>query len=113
MSWQLSRKGDRYRIWSTVSDQYITDWMSRNEALAVWYDDALMSFKKKVIEQYLLFPHHWGDQDSGRTTIIMDDERKEKLQQWLVQLSATQTAEDYETLVDEMYEMVAQELRAQ
>ncbi len=107
MGWQLSRKGDQYRIWSTISDQYVTEWISREEVLACWYDDALMQFKKKVIEQYLKFPHFWGNRDTH--TLISDDAANERYGQWLHELSEKREEEAYYTFIDETFEKVRRE----
>jgi hypothetical protein len=108
MSWQLSHKDNQYRIWSTVSDQYITDWISQEEALAVWYDSALVDFKKKVIEHYLKFPHFWSDRDSHG--YIKDDVANERYGQWLHELSEMPDEENYRQFVDEWYEKINAEL---
>lgn len=113
MGWQLSRKDDQYRIWSTISDRYITEWISRDEALAVWYDSALMDFKKKVIEKYLGFPCYWSDRDSRSNKIFMDEDRHVQLCQWLKKLSDTHDEDEYYKLVDEMYEKIRVELESE
>lgn len=114
MAWHLSRKDDQYRIWSTISDQYITDWISREEALAIWYDSTLMDFKKKVIEQYLGFPCYWGNYDSDKIgAIFMDEDRHVQLCQWLKKLSDTHDEDEYYKLVDEMYEKIRVELESE
>lgn len=108
MAWQLSRKDNLYRIWSTISDSWLTDWISREEALAVWYDSALMDFKKKVIEQYLKFPHFWSDRDNH--CYIKDDVANERYVQWLHELSEKQNGDEYYQFVDEMFEKIKTEL---
>lgn len=111
MSWHLSRKDDKYRIWSTVSDQYITDWISREEALAVWYDDALIGFKKNVIGQYLKFPNYWGNHDNeDYRAIYMDEEQHQKHVQWLAKLATIHDPDEYVKVIDETYEKIVQEL---
>lgn len=108
MGWQLSRKDDKFRIWSTISDSWLTDWISREEALAVWYDDALMDFKKKVIEKYLGFPCYWHDRDSNK--VFMDEDRHERLCQWLKKLSDMHDEGEYYRMIDEMFEKIKVEL---
>lgn len=111
MGWQLSRKDNQYRIYSTISDSWLTDWISREEALAVWYDSALMDFKKKVIEQYLGFPCYWGNHDDHRrTSVFMDEDRHAARAQWLKKLSDTHDEDEYYELVDEMFEKIKAEL---
>jgi len=108
MGWQLSRKDNLYRIWSTFSDQYITDWISREEALAVWYDDTLMNFKKEVIRKYLLFPDFWFDHDAQWS--IKDEVAHARYSQWWQELSEKQNEEEYCQFVDEMFEKIKAEL---
>lgn len=108
MGWNLSRKDNQYRIWSTVSDQYVTDWISREEVFEHWYDDALLQFKKKVIEQYLKFPDFWGDHDSHR--YIKDDAGHERYGQWLHELSKKHNEDEYYQFVDESFKKIRAEV---
>lgn len=108
MGWYLSRKDNQYCIWSSISDQYITDWISREEALAVWYDSTLIDFKKKVIEKYLGFPCYWHDCNSNK--VFMDEDRHAQLCQWLKKLSDTHDEDEYYRIVDEMYEKIKKEV---
>lgn len=107
MAWKIAQKDGYYRIWSTVSDQWITDWVSRTEAIAIYYDDALCQFKKKVIEKYFSFPHHW----SGDDGIINDEEGHDRLLAWLETLS-TKREDEYYQYIDETFEKIREELEA-
>jgi hypothetical protein len=109
MAWQLSRRGDQYRIW--YDGQPITDWWtSRNEVLSVWYDEALLDFKESVIKKYLQFPHEWVDHESRKR--IKDEAAHEQYQKWMSELTEKLGDEiGYRRLVNEMFKKIVEELK--
>ena len=110
MSWHVSRKGDKYRFWSTISDKHLSDWMSRNEAIKFYHDCALVDFKKNVIEQFYKFPHMWVDRDSNNYNRIDDEEGHKRWSEWLGLLSSTRDPDAYVELINETYEKIMKEI---
>lgn len=52
------RKKDRmYRIWSTVSDTFITDWITREEAVAFLAREARAHTNRIIKDLKETFPH--------------------------------------------------------
>jgi hypothetical protein len=110
MGWRISRKDNQYRIWSTVSDEWLTEWMSRKEFIKFYHDDMLIDFEKKIIEQYYKFPHMWCDKDRLATALISDEEGYKAWVQWMKRLSETKDYDEYIKLVEETYDNIMKEL---
>ncbi len=113
MGWEVSQKDGKYRIWSTISDAWITDWISRKEAIRFYYDDAFMSFKKKIVEQFYKFPHMWSDYDSNSCNYIDDEEGYTRWKEWMALLNATTEPEEYVKLIDEIFDKISKGLNAE
>lgn len=109
MSWKIARQGGRYRIRSMVSDVWLTEWISRIEALKFIYDDRLLNFKKEVIEQYCKFPSYWASYDEPGK-IIIEDDRKDRYLEWLHNLSRVQDPEIYLKIINDKYDQIMKEL---
>lgn len=52
------------RIWSTVVDAYLTDWMTRNEAVAYIAQDRRNDTNMYIRDLKLNFPKGWIDRNS-------------------------------------------------
>src|SRR5437773_9814879 len=107
MSWKIAQKKDKYRIWSTNTDTWLTDWIDRNEAIKFYYEDALFDLKKRTIEQFLLFPHHYTNHTNGR--LIYDEEKSANYHNWMEQLIHKQ-GEEYCEFVEEAFDKIMKEL---
>src|SRR4051794_27764036 len=82
MGWLLKhrKKDNRWRIWTTVSDGWITDWLSESELkaeLAARYEE---DFKLKVIEAYMSFPNGWFDKDTHKR--LLNQEGQQAYMDW-------------------------------
>jgi hypothetical protein len=113
MSWEASQKDGKYRIWSTISDAWLTDWIDRNEAIKLYYDCTLLGFKKKIIEQYYKFPHFWVSHDSNNCNIIYDEEGHRRFVEWMQLLNSKKDPDEYYKLIDEIYEKIMKTLNAE
>jgi hypothetical protein len=83
--------------------------MNRNEAIAFYYEDTLLQFKKKVIQQYFSFPHHWSDRDGSRYgSVFVDEEASERYSNWLHDL-LDKHDEEHEQYVNETFNNVLRE----
>lgn len=111
MSWEITQKDGQYRIWSTISDTWLTDWIDRREAIRFYYDHALMDFKKRIIEEFYKFPHMWTDHDSNSCNRIDDEEGYRRYIEWLELLnSSMKDSKTYYKLVDEIYDRIMKAL---
>jgi hypothetical protein len=106
MGWKVSRLRDKYRIWSTITDSWQTSWIDRREAIAFYYESALVDFKKDIIKKYLLFPHHWGSYDGK---LMVDYDRNEAYCKWMQELM-DKPDEQYCKFIDETFSSVTKQL---
>ena len=107
MAWQVAQQGDKYRIWTTLSDACITEWCTRQEVLAFIAEQYLQEYKEKVVEMYLMFPHYWPAREGGRR-LIQDEEAKERYLEWLRTLS--DAGDTYDAVLEKKYGEVMAEL---
>src|SRR5947209_7451667 len=108
MGWRIAHreKGDKYRLWSTVSDRWLTDWSTKRDIQRYITEDYLWEYKKKVIEVYLKFPHHWPSKE--RMAYILDEAGKEAYSAWLKTL--IDAGDTYYELVENKYNEVVKAL---
>jgi hypothetical protein len=110
VGWRISRKDGKFRVWSTISNDWLTDWISRKEFIKFYHDDMLIDFKKKIVEQYYKFPHGWFDQDRLATAFISDEDGYGDHLRWMDKLNKTKDYDEYVKLVEEMYDQIMKEL---
>jgi hypothetical protein len=66
MGWLLKhrKKDNKYRIWTTMSDGWITGWCTEDEIKAEIAFHWRLDHMRKVIEEYMNFPTGWTDKDT-------------------------------------------------
>lgn len=74
MSWRISRKTirgqQRYKLWSTISDSYITPkWLSKSAVMNYIFWQYLQDFMQTYMKTALQFPDGWTDKDTGERII--------------------------------------------
>lgn len=74
MGWRLKqhKRTKRWRIWSTITDSYCTDWLTEEELKAELASHYEEEYKLQVIEVYMAFPHGWTDKDSYKRLENLD-----------------------------------------
>jgi hypothetical protein len=112
MGLEVSRKGDKYRIWSTIGDGWRTDWVDRKGAIRFIHDEALYGFKLEMIKKYFSFPHGSIDHDGSRKKYIMNLEEYAKYTQWFEEMML-KPVEEHERIVNETYHRIVQELEGE
>lgn len=80
MAWNISTKeidGEKkYKLYSTITDKYFTNWISKEEVLKVIFWQHFQDFMRGFMESSLRFPDGWKDKDSW-TSISDENARKE------------------------------------
>lgn len=56
MGWIIENKKNLYRVWSTISDDWITDWNTRNEILKYLIKRKRSVFNKEIKNLKETFP---------------------------------------------------------
>ena len=59
MGWQIEIKNDKYRIWSSVVDDFITDWGTREEIMEVISERYRKKADDRIKELEATFPNGW------------------------------------------------------
>lgn len=102
MSWNIeikeTGKETKYKIWSTIVDEYITDkWMTREEIINFFFWHYFRNFADKFLETAFTFPDGWYQKDGK---LISKDSYKEfyKFQSKAIQDDKL----FYETFFDEL-----------
>jgi len=103
MGWRVEEKGNKFRLWSTFSDTYITKWLTRKKLLAALNDAYVLRAKEKVIKEYYAFPEGWTTK-SG--IWLGNDAGYAAYRAWEIKLKS----KDYVKAVDEKYECIIKEL---
>ena len=109
MGWEIAQKAGKVRIWSTISDTWLTDWITREEAIKFYYEDALLAFKKQIIEKYLSFPHHWPEHSNRHRAVIINEEGNERCLAWMHELMH-KSDEEYDTFINETFEHIMRKI---
>lgn len=42
------KKDNKYALWSTIVDDYVTRWLDKEEIRKIWYEDKIDEAKKQV-----------------------------------------------------------------
>lgn len=68
MSWHVSRREhegkEQFRIWTTGSDCWITDWASKESTIKMYAERAMNAAKDQIVERFMSFPFHLPNHDS-------------------------------------------------
>lgn len=77
MGYAVHRKGDQYRVWSTYSDTYVTDPMTRSMMAGWLRDDAFQTLEERIdrdTEDRLARADKFGSSGHSRDTEEWDTE---------------------------------------
>lgn len=109
MGWQVAyrERDKKYRLWTTISDGWLTDWGTKQEIQRYIADAMLLEHKKQVIKMCLGFPDLWPSKDS--LCYIKDEVAHDRYADWLKILNEA-TEETYVDLIESKYNEVMSEL---
>jgi len=107
VGWRLKEKNSKYRIWSTISDTYITDWLTRNEILIQLAEYKIIKAKEEAIDEYYRFPNMWSV--NGKRN--RDPIREQAYFDWQTKLRAL-SDNKYNTFVNKEYRRIMKELKS-
>ncbi len=102
MSHLLSKKGDKYNVWTTVSDGYLSKkWMTEAELKSWMVKQAERDFKKEVVKRLWLFPNGWVMKD--RQYLEAPEGTLDAEYQFIKNLCECKTEEEYDAMLDEKF----------
>lgn len=85
MAWRLSTRTtndiQEYRVYSTISDEFLTEWISKKDVEKFIFWQYFNDFIQKFVETCTKFPDGWTDVDSGMRNI-----NKEAREKWSTML---------------------------
>ncbi len=100
MSHLLSKKGNKYKVWTTISDGYLMDqWLTEAELRSWMAKQAERNYKKKLIEDLWLFPYGWVMRD--REVLMTDEDTRKAHYDWAMKLCHCPTEEEYDAMLNE------------
>lgn len=108
MGWQIAQKDGKYRIWSTISDAWVSDWIRREEVLRLHHQYEVLELKQQMIKEYHTFPALWTDRVTGKRLPLSQDQSK-AYSEWMDEL-ASKHDEEYGHFINETYDKIMKEL---
>lgn len=70
MGWLVSIKeteeGKKYRLWTTISDGWLTEWSTKDEIIKFLFWQKFIKFMEGVLEDGMDFPNGWYDKKNTR-----------------------------------------------
>jgi hypothetical protein len=108
MGWRVGyrEKDKKYRLWTTISDGWLTDWSTKKDIQGYIAEEYLWEYKKKVVEMYCRFPHHWPSKEGVRPMI--DEDASKRYGDWLGELS--NAGDRYDEVLDKRFNEAMKEL---
>lgn len=96
MGWKIKIDNEKYRIWSTIVDEYVTDFLTKDELIRFLFWHRFENLMKSMLEDMICFPHGWIDQktneylncDKENSEIFYSilNERKEMFEQFFTRI---------------------------
>lgn len=105
----LDIKGKKYRVWTGVSDGWLTGWLTKDEMKSYIAHEARIEYKKKLVEDLWLFPYHWQTKD--RKVLFCSAEDREAHFDWQMDvLNEERDWKKYERILDDKIEELTKDL---
>jgi hypothetical protein len=77
MGWMIKINKDKYRVWSTVIDKYITDDMTKDELIRFLFWLRFEKLMDGMLEDMICFPKGWTDKKTGKYLNCEDEKHDE------------------------------------
>lgn len=95
MGWIVKQKDDKYRIYSTVIDDYLMGWSSRQTILKYILGVKYQDFIQNIIKTYMIFPHHCRS-EAGK--VHVEPELVDLHIDWMTELHLVSADQYYEEI---------------
>ena len=73
----IETKEEKYRVWSTIVDDYITEPMDKNELIRFLFWSRFETLMKDMLEDIICFPNGWTDKKTGKRMLCEDEKHDE------------------------------------
>ena len=77
MGWKIKIKKEKFRIWSTVVDDYITEYITKDELIRFLFWHRFETLMQNMLEDIICFPNNWTDKETGKY-LNCDKEKQEE-----------------------------------
>lgn len=66
MGWKIQVKKEKYRIYSTVVDKYISKFMTKDELISFLFWHKFEKFIQNILEDDITFPNGWTNKETEK-----------------------------------------------
>lgn len=109
MGWEIEKKRNRYKIWTSTSNKYLTrDWKTRNQIIKIIDSYNRLGAKLETIKGWFGFPCGWALKKSKDGIICC--ENKEGLRDYCAWHLDALEKKDYFEIVEAKYKEILKEL---
>jgi hypothetical protein len=77
MGWRIEIKDEKYRVYSTIVDDYISDYMDKNKLIRFLFWHRFEGLMREMLEDIIAFPNKWIDKETGKY-LNCDKEKSDK-----------------------------------
>lgn len=77
---QYREKDKKWRLWTTISDGWLTEWLTEQEMKEELAYDFQTDYKLRVIESYMTFPHGYFDKKTQKR--LTDFDKVQAFTEW-------------------------------
>lgn len=95
-----------YKFYSTISDQYTSDWLTRNQAILYLAQNAETDYKLKVIQEFMAFPEKFYTTDDE--LLVNSRERTSLYYEWNLKLL---NSDNYYEALDKKFNEIMEQLK--
>ena len=107
MGWQLAKnKAGKYRFWTTICDDWLTDWMTKEEAFQYLLLRNEEKFMLDSIKDIMSFPEGWAEKGEYRR-LSSETSGTEAYHNWLGSVNN----KDHYTLIREKFDELTKDMK--
>lgn len=66
MGWSIKQNKEKFRVYSTNVDDYITDWLDKDELIRFLFWNKFERLMEDMLKDIICFPHGWSDKSTGK-----------------------------------------------
>jgi hypothetical protein len=107
MGWLVSiketPKGTKYRLWTTISDGWLTEWSTKDEIIKFLFWNKFRKLMEGVLEDAMDFPNGWYDKKNTRRIF---DENNNTFHEFMFKGLKVKGKSSDEVLLDKFSEVI-------
>jgi len=108
MSWSIQhrKKDDKYRLYSSICNEWLTDWVSRNDILVFIHYRKIIEFQQEMIKLFMTFPHGYEKKNSDCLKIHINTDGMKLYHEFMCNLDCEcpdeEISKKYKELADQL-----------